>query len=162
MGDRTLRERAPIPIAFKTNPCSSLDVGEDVLSVYVTGNDTASDDKERQKNWQKTRSGELYPGVLSEIDHDKQIVNVDFHDGDKTVGVPFNLVKRQDGQFCDEGIGLQKRSPSTKHRQTTSSKAGYKWCHSVVHWMRFEEPKLYPCSFKRVWICDGFQFIINR
>ncbi len=32
----------------------------------------------------------MYPGVLSVIDHDKQIVNVDFDDGDKAVGSPEN------------------------------------------------------------------------
>ena len=37
---------------------------------------------------------------------DKHILNVDFYDGDKEVGVPFNLVKRQDGQFCDETVTL--------------------------------------------------------
>ena len=82
---------------MKTIPSSSLAVGESVLSVlsvFVTGNDTAAwDDKQRQQNWQNSHGGRLYPGVLPVIDHDKQIVKVDFHDGDEAVGVPFNFVK---------------------------------------------------------------------
>ena len=81
-------DREAIPPAFKTIPSSSLAVGEPVRSVFVAGSDTAAwADKERKKNWQKARGGAMYPGVLSVIDHDKQIVNVDFDDGDKTVGV---------------------------------------------------------------------------
>ena len=92
MGDRTLCDRETIPPVFKTIPSSSLVVGESVFSVYVSGNDTTDwDDKERYQNWQKTRGGTLYPGDLSDINHDKEIVNVDFDDGDKSVGVPFNL-----------------------------------------------------------------------
>jgi hypothetical protein len=68
----------------------------------------------------------LYPGVVSVIDHSKQIVNMDFDDGDKAIGVPFKLVKLQDGQFCDETLSMAKRHTTVKHRKLTPSKAGYK------------------------------------
>ena len=87
---------------------------------------------------------------------------MDFHDGDKSVGVPFNLVKRQDGQFCDETMGLEKRLPSTKRRKTTSSKSDYKWRHSVVHRMRFEEPKFPGQSLAESMILSNtYDLLIN-
>jgi hypothetical protein len=77
MVHHTLRDREVIPPALKTIPSSSLAVGEPVLSVFVAGNDTAAwDDKERQQDWQKTRGGTMYPGVVSLIDHDKQILKL--------------------------------------------------------------------------------------
>jgi hypothetical protein len=99
MGDRTLRNRETIPPALKTIRSSSVAVGEPVLSVYVPGNETAAwNDQERRKQWQKAREGVMYAGVVSAIDHSKQILNVDFDDGDKAIGVPFNLVKFPDGK----------------------------------------------------------------
>ena len=115
------------PSIFQTIPSVSITVGDRVWTVFVAGNDTAEwDDTERRQKWQKARAGQLYPGVLSVIDHDKQIVNVDFDDGDKTVGVPFNLVKRQDGQCCDETLCLDKRRPSNNRDKTTRSNTGHR------------------------------------
>ena len=104
----------------------------------------------------------MYPGVLSLIDHDKHILNVDFCDGDKAVGVPFNLVKRQDGQFCDESVTLDKRRPGTKRSKTTHSKAGYKWRHTGVHRMRFEEPKFpgQPLA-EHMMLSNNYDLLIN-
>ena len=129
MTDHTLRDRETIPLALKTILSSSLDMGESVLSVFVVDNDTSTwNDKERRHHWQKTQDGTMYPGVVSLIDHDKNILNVDFYDTDKGVGVPFNLVKRQDGQFCDEVVVLDKRHPDTKSRNTTRSKVPHPRC----------------------------------
>jgi hypothetical protein len=62
------------------------------------------------------------------IDHDNQIVNVDFDDGDKTISVPFNLVNLQDGYFGDETLSLD-QSLSTTTRRKHTPKTDYKWCH---------------------------------
>ena len=79
-----MRNREAIPPALKTIRSSSVTVGEPVLSVYVPGNETAAwDDQERWKKWQKAHEGVMYAGVVSVIDHSKQILNVDFDDGDK-------------------------------------------------------------------------------
>jgi hypothetical protein len=60
----------------------------------MPGNETAAwTAKERREMWQKAREGAMYAGVVSAIDHTEQILNVDFADGDKAIGVPFNLVK---------------------------------------------------------------------
>ena len=163
MTHRTLRDRDAIPPPLKTIPSSSLSVGESVLSVFVTGNDTTTwKDKERRQYWQKARGGTMYPGLVSLIDHDKHILNVDFNDGDKAVGVPFNLVKRQDGQFCEEAMSLHKRRPGTKPRKTTRYKAGYKWRHTGVHRLRFEEPKFagQPLA-ERMMISNTYDLLIN-
>jgi hypothetical protein len=53
-------------------------------------NSIINDYTERRQKWQKAHTDQMYPGVLSVIDHDKQIVNVDFDDGDKAVGSPEN------------------------------------------------------------------------
>ena len=81
----------------------------------------------------------MYAGVVSVIDHIKQILKVDFDDGDKAIGVPFNLVKFPDGLFFDEAMSMEHRSASTKRRKPTPSKGGYKWSHGGVHRMRFTE-----------------------
>ena len=50
MVDRTLRNRETIPPTLKTIRSSAVTVGEPVLSVYVSGNETADwDDQERRK-----------------------------------------------------------------------------------------------------------------
>ena len=87
---------------------------------------------------------------------------MDFNDGDKAVGVPFNLVKRQDGQFCDETMTLHKRRPGTKPRKTTRYKAGYKWSHTGVHRLRFEEPKFagQPLA-ERMMLSNTYDLLIN-
>ncbi len=41
----------------------------------------------------------MYAGVVSVIDHSKQILNVDFDDGDKVIGVPFNHELLINGQW---------------------------------------------------------------
>ena len=47
MGGRTLHDREDIPPEFKTIPSYSLPVGDPVMSVFVSGNDTTGwDDKE--------------------------------------------------------------------------------------------------------------------
>ena len=89
-----MHDRETIPPAFKTVPSSSLGVGVRVKCVFVPGNDTAGwSDEERHLQWQKAREGVLYPGVVAVINHGKQLVNVDFDDGDKSIGVPLKLVK---------------------------------------------------------------------
>ena len=106
----------------------------------VPGNETPTwDDQERRKRWQKAREGVMYAGVVSVIDHSKHILNVDFDDGDKTIGVSFNLVKFPDGQFFDESMSMEHRRSSTKLRKLTPSKGGYKWCHGGVQRIRFTE-----------------------
>ena len=81
--------------------------------MQVSGNDTAVwDDVERQNKWKKARGGKLLPGVLSVIDHDNQTFNVEFDNDEKSVGVPFKLVKHQDGQFCDEVMVIHQRYPT--------------------------------------------------
>ena len=135
-----MRNREAIPPALKTIRSASVTVGEPVLSVYVPGNETAAwDDQERRKKWQKAREGVMYAGVVSDIDHRKQILNVDFDDADKAIGVPFNLVKFPDGLFFDEDMSMEHRRSSTKRRNLTPSKGGYKWRHGGVHRMRFTE-----------------------
>jgi hypothetical protein len=135
-----LRNREAIPPAHKTSRSSSVAVGESVRSVYVPGNETATwTEKERRERWKKAREGAMYAGVVSAIDHNKQILNVDFEDGDKAIGVPFNLVKFPDGQFFDEAMSMEHRRSSAKRRKLTPSKKGYKWRHGGVHRMRFTE-----------------------
>ena len=138
-------------------------MGEFVISVFVAGNDTASwDDKERHQHWQKARGGTMYPGVVSLIDHDKKILDVDLYDGDKAVGVPFNLLKRQDGQFCDETVVLDKRRQDTKPRKTTRYKTGYKWRHTGVHRLRFEELKFAGQTLaERMMLPNTYDLFIN-
>jgi len=86
--------------------------------VYVPGNETAGwDDQESRKRRQKAREGAMYAGVVSVIDHRKQILNVDFEDGDKAIGVPFNLVKFPDGQFFDEAMSMEHRRSSASLSQ---------------------------------------------
>ncbi len=76
----------------------------------MSGNETATwNDQERRKKCQKAHEGVMYAGVVSVIDHSKQILNVDFDDGDKAIGVPFNLVKFPDGQFFDEAMSMEHR-----------------------------------------------------
>ena len=90
MVDRTLHDRETIPPALKTIPSSSLGVGVRVNCVFVPGNDTSAwSGEERQLQWQKALKGVLYPGVVDDINHDNQVVNVDFDDGDKAIGVIF-------------------------------------------------------------------------
>jgi hypothetical protein len=138
-------------------------VGEPVQCVFVSGNETATcNDKERRLRWQKAHEGVLYPGVVSDINHCKQIVTVDFDDGDKVIDVPFKLVKLQDGQFCDETLSMTKRRSTTKRRTLTPSKADYKWCHTGVHRMRFVETTYDGQPFpERMILSNTYELLIN-
>ena len=83
----------------------------DVLSVFVDGNDTVSwSDKERNQKCEMCLGGRMYPGILSVIDHDKQIVNVDFSTPD-TEQDEFFLVKKIPGQTGPDHPGHQVDSP---------------------------------------------------
>jgi hypothetical protein len=163
MGDRTLRNREVIPPARKTSRSSSVAVGEPVQSVYVPGNETAAwTVKERREMWQKAREGAMYAGVVSAIDHSEQILNVDFPDGDKAIGVPFNLVKFPDGQFLDESMSVELRRSSAKRRKVTPSKEGYKWRHGGVHRMRFTEAAYDGQPFpERMILSNTYDLLIN-
>jgi hypothetical protein len=104
----------------------------------------------------------LYPGVVSVIDHGKQIVNVDFDDGDKVIGFSFKLVKLQDGQFCDETLSMDKRHSTTKRRTLTPAKTGYKCHHAGVHHMHFVETTYDGQPFpEHMILSNTYELIIN-